>query len=263
MPLESTSASGIPEPAIVSTESVSRIERKFFIPPHKITMANTFLHQVCRPDKQFPYGQINTLYFDTPELDQYMRSMSGDYRKDKVRIRWYDQIEDYEDEVPVYLEVKSRRGFASSKKRQKLQIPAENLAVENLGKGIISQATLIHELAEMGYFPEKPLRPVIEIVYQRLRFSEMFTGVRVSLDSSIRSTMVARDVGTGERNLPLRGGVIEVKNSSFELPLTLRNMRLLDTDWSRFSKYGNCIDTHLLRPGSQGRQWPSGRFTRG
>ncbi len=243
-------------------ESIERIERKFFIPPQKIPLANTVLHQVCRPDKQFPAGWINTLYLDSPELDQYNRSESGDFRKDKVRIRWYDRIEDYDSEVPVYVEVKTRRGFASSKKRQRLLVPVEKLETGNLGAGIISQTTLTSTLAQLGYFADKPLRPVIVITYWRYRFSEMFSGVRVSLDASIRSTMVARNLGIGERDLPLRGGVIEVKGPSFELSPTLRHIKLLDTDWSRFSKYGNCIDVHLSHPGIQGRQWPSGRFSR-
>jgi len=263
MPLEHSPANATSELVSTPAEPVKRIERKFFVPPHKIAFANIFLHHVCRPDKQFPSSQINTLYFDSPELDQYIRSESGDFRKDKVRIRWYDRIDDYEGEIPIYLEVKSRRGFASSKRRQRLLVPAENLATGNLGNGIISQAELIHTLAQIGYLPEKPLKPVIMIMYRRLRFSEMFSGVRVSLDTSIRSTIVARDLGFGERDLPLRGGVIEVKSPSFELPPTLRNMKLLNTDWSRFSKYGNCIDVHLLQPGSQGRQWPSGRFAQG
>lgn len=260
MPLEQLPANTTSELVSTLVESVERVERKFFIPPHKIAFASTLLHQVCRTDKQFPAGQINTLYFDSPELDQFNRSASGDFRKDKVRIRWYGRIEDYDGEVPVYLEVKTRQGFTSSKKRQKLLVPAEKLETENLGTGIISQPVLIDILPQLGYFPTKPLRPVIVITYRRYRFSEMFSGVRVSLDTRIRSTMVARGLGVGERDLPLHGGVIEVKSTSFELSPTLKNMKLLDTDWSRFSKYGNCIDAHLSRPGSQGRQWPSGQF---
>jgi len=259
MPLENFPVTEKSSTDTAPVESMERIERKFFILPQRIAFAHTLLHQVCRADKQFPYGQINTLYFDSPDLDQYNRSMSGDFRKDKVRIRWYDRIEDYYDEVPVYLEVKTRQGFTSSKIRQKLLVPVENLRTENLHNGIISQSTLITTLARLGYLPDRPLKPIIVISYRRHRFSEMFSGVRVSLDTNIRSTMVARGPGFGERNLPLRGGVIEVKGPSFELPLTLRNMKLLDTDWSRFSKYGQSVDAHLSNPGIRGRLWPSGR----
>ena len=118
---------------------------------------------------------------------------------------------------------------------------------------------LMETLARLGHYPEYPLRPVIVISYWRYRFTEMFTGVRISFDSNIRSTMVARDLGTGERDLALRGGVIEVKGPSFELPPALRHMKMLDIDWSRFSKYSHSIDAHLLHPGIPGRLWPPGR----
>jgi len=214
---------------------------------------------MCRADGQYPEGQINTLYFDTPDLDQHNRSASGDFRKDKVRIRWYDRIEDPQATVPVYLEVKTRRGFASGKRRQRFLVPASRLEMANLGAGIIDRPTLITTLAELGHYPERPLQPVIVVSYWRYRFTEMFTGVRVALDRDIRSTMVAPGLGSGERDLPLRGGVIEVKGPSFELPPTLRHMRLLKSDWSRFSKYGHSIDAHLSHPGMAGRLWPPGR----
>ena len=38
--------------------------------------------------------QINSLYFDTPDLDQHERSLAGEFAKDKVRIRWYGSEHD-------------------------------------------------------------------------------------------------------------------------------------------------------------------------
>jgi hypothetical protein len=64
---------------------------------------------------------------------------------------------------------------------------------------------------------------------------------------------------TGERELRLQGGVIEVEGRDMELPITLRRAKLLNVDWSRFSRYGYCIDSHLADLGTMGRLWPSGR----
>ena len=69
-----------------------------------------------------------------------------------------------------------------------------------------------------------------------------------------------KEFGNKKKELPLRGGVIEVKGPSMELPRTLRRMKLLNTDWSRFSKYSHCIDAHLAEPGTIARLWPSGRM---
>lgn len=245
--------------AFADGQFTQRFERKFFVVPRNISFAYTLLRQVCRPDSQYPEGQVNSLYFDTPDLDQYTRSSSGEFRKDKVRIRWYGNLADYDGEVPAFLELKVRQGFASSKRRQKLLMPTEVLELSRLGAGIINGTLLSATLAGFGHFPEKPLQPVIVISYWRHRFTEMSTGVRVSLDYNIRSTLVAPGLGYRERELPLRGGVVEVKGPSVELPITLRHMRLLDTDWSRFSKYSYCVESHLTDPGTRGWLWPSGR----
>ena len=238
----------------------TRIERKFFVLPRDIGFAYALLRHICRPDRDYPEEQINTLYFDTDDLEQYVRSSSGDFRKNKVRIRWYHRLSDYRETVPIFVELKSREGFASSKQRRRLWVPRQNLETAQLGSGIIPQTTLIDTIASFGHYLEKPVRPVITISYWRYRFTEVLTGVRVTLDSNIRSSVVARELGYGERELRLQGAVIEIKGTSIELPPTLRRLRLLDTDWSRFSKYSSCLDSHLSAPSTMARLWPSGRM---
>jgi hypothetical protein len=175
-----------------------------------------------------------------------------------VRIRWYGKIGSFEETVPIFLELKSRQGFASSKQRKRLLVLAQYLKPHRLDATIVNKTILVDTLAEFGYFPEKPLRPIILVSYWRHRFNEMSTGVRVSLDYNIRSSMVAPELGHRERVLEIQGGVIEVKGPNLELPKTLRRIKLLDTDWSRFSKYGYCVDSHLTDSGSVARYWPSG-----
>ena len=220
------------------------------------------LRQVCRPDREFPRDTVHSLYFDTPDLDQYEKSAAGEYRKDKVRIRWYGENPGETGEVTVYLELKSRQGFASSKQRCLLAVPPAQLEPAALARGIVSKTTLLETLAGFGYFPEKPLQPVILITYLRYRFNELLTGTRVSFDRDIRARVVTIAPGrvtlSGEIVLP--GGVIEVKGPTLTLPPTLRGIKLLDVDWSRFSKYGSCLDAYFDEPGSVGRTSPPGRI---
>lgn len=243
-------------------EPTQRFELKFFILPKNLGLAYTLLRQVCRPDKEYPEGQVNSLYFDTADLDEYLRSASGEFKKNKVRIRWYNSIGDYRGKVPIFIELKSRQGFASSKQRHRLLVPPTRLMPEHLSDGIVNRAMLINTLASFGHFLEKPLRPVIMTSYQRYRFNEMQTGVRVSFDYNIRALAVAPELGRREREVRLPGGVIEVKGPTLELPVTLRRMRILDTDWTRFSKYSYCVEAFLSEPVSVARFWPSGRMTR-
>ncbi len=228
--------------------------------PRNIGFAHAMLRQVCRPDREYPQDQVHSLYFDNVDLEQYERSAAGEFRKDKVRIRWYGDNIDGQGEIPVYVERKIRDGFASSKQRQQFMVPAPRLEPGNLSSGIISNTELMETLAGFGLFPEKPLKPIIVISYQRHRFNEMQTGVRVSFDYDVKASVVAWELGRRDRELRLRGGVIEVKGPSLELPVTLRRMKLLDADWSRFSKYGSCLEAHFTEPGSVARFSPSGRI---
>lgn len=248
------------ETTVSTAPPTQRFERKFFVWPRNIGFAYTLLRQICRPDSEYPEGLVSSLYFDNADLEQYTRSASGDLKKDKVRIRWYDELEDYQETVPVFIELKKRQGFASIKQRERLLVPAHKLELAHLGSGIVSKTELIETIARFGYYPELPLRPIIKISYFRYRFNEMLTGTRVSFDYNIRSSMIAPELGNRERELRLAGAVIEVKGPTIELPITLRRMKRLDTDWSRFSKYGYCVDSHLSEPGTVGRLWPSGRM---
>jgi VTC domain len=245
--------------AETSAAPVRRFERKFTIVPMKTGFALALLRQVCRADRVYPHDRVNSLYFDTADLDQYERSAAGELRKNKVRIRWYDSCLNSPGEVPVYLELKSREGFASSKQRRKFNVPPDILKTENLGRGILDNNTITATLGGFGYFPEKPLHPVIVISYRRYRFNEILSGVRVSFDYDIRASVVAPDLGRRDRELMLPNSVIEVKGPTLELPFTLRRMKILDVDWSRFSKYGGCLDIHFTEPGTIARLWPSGR----
>jgi hypothetical protein len=243
----------------VKVTPAQRFERKFTVVPMKTGFALALLRQVCRADKDYPHDRVNSLYYDTADLDQYQRSAAGEFKKNKVRIRWYGSDIKDAAEVPVYLELKSREGFASSKQRQKFLVPPDLIELENLSRGILDRRVIADTLSSFGYFPEKPLHPVIVISYYRYRFNEILTGVRVSFDYDIRASVVAPELGRRDRKITLPNSVIEVKGPSIELPYTLRRMYMLDVDWSRFSKYGTCLDVHFTEPGSVARSWPSGR----
>jgi len=210
-------------------------------------MSYAFLRQVCRSDKEYPKDRVNSLYFDTADLDQYEKSAAGEFRKNKVRIRWYDSDVAGRRGMPIYLELKSREGFASSKQRQQFYVPLKSLKLENLSQGILDYSTIIETLASFKFFLENRIKPIILISYQRYRFSELQTGMRVCLDYDIRASVVAPELGRRGREIHLESGVIEVKGASIELPVTLRYMKQLDVDWSRFSKYGGCLDAYFTR----------------
>ena len=236
-----------------------RFERKFYVTPEKMAFARSLLSQLCLKDDKYPHGIINSLYFDTPDLDLYQKSDDGSYKRDKIRIRWYDKPDPDQQEVPVYLELKSKKGYASKKYRRRALAPVERLCKMQAGNAIIDFNVMSLTLSEFGYFSEEPLLPVILISYERYRFVEIMTGTRLSLDFKIRSTLVIPGAENSRPDLMLEGGIIEIKGPSMSIPASLRSLNFLDTDWSRFSKYASCIESQIERPGSVGLLRPSGR----
>jgi len=241
-------------------QSWQRFERKFFVPPEKTAFARSVLSHLCLRDSKYPQGRINSLYFDTPDLDHFQKSDDGSYEREKIRIRWYDSPSDWDGMVPVYLELKCKRGFASRKQRRKILVPAERLKRFRADSTIISRDIMSRTLSEFGYFPEDHLLPVIFIAYERFRFTEILTGTRLSFDWKICSSLTAPGLGYSEASLMLEGGIIEIKGPSMDIPMSLQTLKILGTDWTRFSKYAGCLESQMEKPGSVGRFWPSGRI---
>lgn len=250
---------------------LERVEQKFFIAPTRMSMALALVRRTCRWDDEYPEEQINSLYFDTADLDQHERSLAGEFAKDKIRIRWYEADPDAPrsdavvspacsqvETVPVWLELKSRRGFVSTKQRTRLEVPVDALAFEALRRGIVPPNTLSGTVAGFGFLSPKRLQSVIVVSYRRCRFTEPRTGFRVAFDSRIRSSMVMPGIGRGERDLELPGAVIEVKGPSGDLPYCLRAIAEIGSSWTRYSKYSSSLEAHGAEPGSVSRLWPSG-----
>jgi hypothetical protein len=237
-----------------------RFERKFFVPPAKIPLARCLLSHICLRDSKYPQGIINSLYFDTSDLDHFQKSDDGNYEREKIRIRWYDSPSGWEDMEPVYLELKAKRGFASRKQRRKILVPAERLKRIRADNTIVNGNIISGTLAEFGHCSDKKLLPVVLITYERFRFTDILTGTRVSFDWRISSSLKAPFLGHGHACLMLEGGIIEIKGPSMEIPKSLHSLSILGIDWTRFSKYAGCLESQMEKSGAVGRFWPSGRI---
>jgi len=263
----------------------ARVEQKYFVAPTKTGLALALLRRTCRWDSAYPQEQINSLYFDTGDLEQHERSLAGEFAKDKIRIRWYGtehgpHVGDGHSDapggapptasttsvrpaptdavVPVWLELKSRRGFSSTKQRKGLEVPAEALDFAALSRGVVPFVILMQTMAEFGFFRRERLLPVVAISYWRHRFVEPRTGFRVALDSHVRSSLVMPGIGRGERGLELPGAVIEIKGPTIDLPSSLQQAAGLGSSWTRHSKYSSSLEAHASDLGSVSRLWPSG-----
>jgi len=230
--------------------TMSRFEQKLVIPPRFAGFVVAWLHHTCVADPVYPLNLITSLYLDTPELDSYYECLNGDIYKNKVRVRWYDQPA-VDRDVPVYIELKSKRGFHTVKQRRQVKVPDSALGEGKIA-GIVNQVEMKTILPELGYIPRKQLRPLIVISYRRYRFREPLSGVSLTYDLEIASWMVEQSIAIWAPRLELQTTVLEIKGGTMALPSSLRGLRSIDLRWSAFSKYAKCLESHLEQPGSIG-----------
>lgn len=231
-----------------------RFERKFPLPEGRAEHALDLLRVLAVPDPQHPYGVIHSVYFDTPGLDAYFDALNGDYRKQKIRMRWYGEPRDSEP-VEVFIEVKSKKGAFGEKVRVQQGVVGGDLRDEVLGNAL-RRIGGMSRLFELGVLRTGWIRPVIHIRYQRHRFVDLRTRTPISLDHSIQSGLVDRALAPGSGRLELRNAVIELKGNSTDIPASLRALRRDMPVWTSFSKYARCLTGHLERSGSMGHLTP-------
>ncbi len=206
------------------------------------------LRSAALPDPEHPYGVVNSVYLDTPGLESYFDALNGNFHKQKVRIRWYGEPSP-DEEVTLFLEVKSKEGFVGRKTRIERPAAGRELEEEAIGRTVagLGAGAL---LAKLGVRSSGWLRPVVQIRYRRHRFVDPLSQTPLSLDLSIRSRLLDPALALSPGWLELRNAVIEVKGTATRLPPSLLALRRDVPVWTSYSKYAQCLAGHLERPGS-------------
>lgn len=239
-----------PSPLPVQT-TMDRFEQKLIIRPHLRDFVVAWLRHYCVPDPVYPLSLVTSLYFDTSEFDSYYECLSGDTYKNKFRLRWYDNEVTTTRDIPAYIELKSKMGFNTIKRRKQIIVSGSLLRDGNV-TNLVSQLELDRSLQELGYLPQKQLRPLVVITYRRFRFRERQRGISVTYDFGISSFMVDRNLATFAPRLELETTVLELKGGTMEFPSTLQGLQKIAPQWNAFSKYALCLNSHFEQPGSVG-----------
>jgi hypothetical protein len=227
------------------SETFTRIERKMFVDPGRIGLVRAWLAHMCKPAPDYPEGQVTSCYYDTRDMDQFFASVDGDLDKHKVRLRWYDSLPS-SGEATAFVELKSKRGAETMKRRAPLMVAASVLADEDFSAAL-PRETLIRYLYGFGYRAPLHLRPTVVVTYHRYRFVEQQSRMTLSLDTDIRGWLVG-----DARHWPpvsLKAAVLEVKGRDLELPPRLRGLGRFGLVWTAFTKYGAAIQALADAPG--------------
>jgi hypothetical protein len=216
-------------------------ELKFALPASRAGIARGWLDRVSRRDAKYPAAIVWTIYYDTPQLTSLREKINSDYLKQKIRVRWYSDLEGTAS-GPAFVEAKLRVGNRRLKARVKLGVPAADIAQWDLQDRRLLAFPLL--LEAHGISARDLWQPLMLIRYRRDRFVDRSSGSRVSLDAEIAPVAVNPRYVSAVAHGPLPSAVLEVKGSSDELPVALRGLLQLGIRERSFSKL-LAVYTHM------------------
>ncbi len=196
------------------------------------------LSAITRPDPHAVGGRyrIRSLYFDTPEDKALFEKIDGVDRREKFRIRYYD-----DDLSFIRLEKKSKRNGLGTKDMAKLsKEQAQDIVDGKLGWMLSDDQKLIKELYTR--MKNEGLRPKTIVDYIREPFIYRPGNVRVTLDYDIRTGLFSTDfLNRSVPMIPVKDSpiILEVKWDAF-LPEIIRQAVQEGVFSGAYSKYAEC-----------------------
>lgn len=178
------------------------------------------------PATAFPDRKISSAYYDTADFSDYFDNISGDARRCKTRIRWYN-----DDISNLTLEFKIKNNKASRKQTLSLENTqrADPRTREGL-RHIFADDALVRERALL-----ERLQPTLEVQYQRQYFV-LDTDLRMTVDLSQKFRRLYPVPMADMRSSPVFA-VVEFKYPAANAALMRKLMRNLPERIFRHSKY--------------------------
>jgi len=216
-------------------------ELKFVAPSSMSAALQGALDALLAPDREHPENVVASLYYDTPALDCLRDKQDGELAKVKVRLRWYEDLDGSALPGEGMLEVKRRFGTLRAKERFATGIAAGVWSRMAMDDAPWASAL---DLALRACVPAAGWEPALAVRYQRRRYTDPASGTRVSLDWWIRPVAARVGLGVAAGDY-LDAAVVEVKNSSGQLPVQLAALLGSCSSWTAFSKYAECFQACL------------------
>jgi hypothetical protein len=239
----------------VKRDRLRRVEQKFLFPAGYAGVIHTWLDHAYLPDPLYPTSVVSSIYFDTPELFHYGESRNGEFRRTKIRLRWYNDQADAcgggsqsaagaGNGVTCYLEVKTKQGALSEKSRSTITVPARVLLERPISNEGLSELTV--KAFDLGYRAAGTLVPILMVRYRRRRYLDLRSDLAVAADTEIRCTRANQTVVQCVPPVYLDVGVLEVKGMNRGIGGMLDPIGSYLSK-SPFSKYAITLE-HLLQP---------------
>lgn len=210
-------------------------ETKYIFENHLASMLHAWIRLRCRPDPQFESGLISSIYYDTRDWDFLYEKANSDYRKMKIRLRWYAESDGANPGNESFLEIKEKIGSFRKKTRIKTGLTGKWLSEKHLNSPDLLGP--IRNLHAVGVKLPSSVFPVFQISYQRHRYIDPIAGSRVCIDRDICVARTNRSILPLPCPKTLSYGVFEFKGPGLQLPPLFQQLTAFDCHKASFSKY--------------------------
>ena len=208
---------------------MNRIDTKFVAPVR-------LLPEILRLAQQDYYVQeidcqrltaYDTLYYDTPDLQMYLRHHDRQLRRQKIRVRTYV------DSQLTFLEVKNKSNKGRTKKKR--------IEVETNDLRMLAPAQT-EWLCEKSWYSLSALQPQLHTRFERITLVNRAKTERLTIDTRLRW----ENVQTGQNAALGDVIIIELKRDGYQPSEMVEILRSLRVNPMKISKY--CIGVALTNP---------------
>ncbi|CAA6820051.1 MAG: Unknown protein [uncultured Sulfurovum sp.] len=165
-----------------------RYEIKFVLSEYELLESFRFLKSI-NAFKPYPDRDVNSLYFDTIDFQCVKDNLSGISDRHKVRLRWYDDIDNN-----VFLEIKKRVGRLGSKDKYSIKNLSKRKILEyNIDEINKKVFNYFHKNYQFNNLLNEYYIPILFVNYRREYYeSDIFISnehktdrLRVTIDKKI------------------------------------------------------------------------------
>lgn len=199
--------------------------------------------RLCRLLKPDPYAgpdgtyRINSLYFDTPSDGALRQKIQGVDRREKFRLRYYNQ-----DPRFIRLEKKYKcNGLCGKRSARLTEEQVRRLLAGDIGFLLHSPEPLLREF--YSKLRGQLLRPKTVVIYDREAYCYGPGNVRVTIDRNLRTGLQpSQFLDPRPHPIPVSDGmcVLEVKYDAFLPDWIARAVRLPGLQAASYCKYAVC-----------------------
>lgn len=168
--------------SLLPEKELARYEVKIPIPFTSLSEVTPFI--MLDPagfSKEYPDRIVNSLYYDSHNLDSYADNLSGGGCRTKFRLRWYNESKSC---TKLTAEAKIKRNHVGWKERADITLPKplDNMPFTQLSKSISEQ---ISNETLLSVFKENT-SPTMLISYHRQYYCSNNKKIRITVDSKIQ-----------------------------------------------------------------------------